>query len=64
MVLRVGQDGILSIVAGVGFGGFGGDNGPATQAFLNGPSGLVVDRFNNLFISDTLNCRVRRVSAP
>jgi DNA-binding beta-propeller fold protein YncE len=64
MILQVSVGGMLTIVAGTGTASFGGDNGPAAQALLNGPSGLAVDHFRNLFISDTLNCRVRRVSAP
>jgi sugar lactone lactonase YvrE len=60
-VYRVSPTGVLSILVGTGTPGFAGDNGPAENAMLNGPSGLAVDRFRNLYISDTLNCRVRRV---
>ncbi len=63
MILRLDPDGELSVVAGVGFPGFGGDGGPASQATLNGPSGIVMGPFGNLFFSDSLNCRVRRIGA-
>lgn len=63
MILRLNPDGELSVVAGVGFPGFGGDGGPASQATLNGPSGIVMGPFGNLFFSDSLNCRVRRIGA-
>ncbi|MCS6804478.1 MAG: hypothetical protein RMM98_03125 [Acidobacteriota bacterium] len=60
-VYRVSPSGILSIAVGTGTPGYAGDSGAAEYAMLNGPSGLAMDRFRNLYISDTLNCRVRRV---
>jgi sugar lactone lactonase YvrE len=42
-------------------GNFGGDNGPATDARLNFPSGVAVDGNGDLFITDTNNGAVRRV---
>jgi uncharacterized protein (TIGR03437 family) len=44
-------------------GSFSGDGGPATSAALNFPEGLTVDGSGNLYIGDTGNLRVRRVSA-
>jgi DNA-binding beta-propeller fold protein YncE len=61
IVLMLSRDGNLTLVAGTSTPGFSGDGGPATRAMLNGPSGLAVDSFGNLFISDSLNCRVRRL---
>jgi sugar lactone lactonase YvrE len=55
------QTGVITTVAGTGQAGYNGDNIPATQAMLNGPRGLAIDRNGNLFIADTLNQRVRRV---
>jgi sugar lactone lactonase YvrE len=44
-------------------GGFSGDGGPATSAILNDPDGLALDTAGNVYISDTMNFRIRRVDA-
>jgi hypothetical protein len=44
-------------------GGFSGDGGPATSALLNEPYSVAVDGSGNLFIADTINNRIRKVSA-
>jgi sugar lactone lactonase YvrE len=51
--------GIITTVAGGGSSL--GDNGPATQAQLNGPQGVAVDASGNLYIADTYDERIRRV---
>ena len=65
-IRRVGLDGIITTIAGSGDTGFGkggysGDGGPATQARLNSPDGMVVDAQGNIYIADTYNHRIRRV---
>jgi autotransporter-associated beta strand protein len=55
--------GIITTVAGNGITGFSGDGGVATNASLNNPTAVAVDRLGNLFISDYGNSRVRRVDA-
>jgi sugar lactone lactonase YvrE len=54
--------GIITTVAG-GAQGFSGDGGPATSAQLNNPQGVAMDSAGNLFIADTGNERIRKVSA-
>jgi hypothetical protein len=54
---------ILSTVAGSGISGFSGDNGAATNAELNQPTGITVDAAGDLYISDTGNNRLRMVLA-
>jgi uncharacterized protein (TIGR03437 family) len=55
-------DGIITTVAGTGQGGYSGDGGPSTAALLNYPYGVAVDAAGSLYIADTGNGRVRRVS--
>jgi sugar lactone lactonase YvrE len=50
-------------IAGTGMPGYNGDRQAAPVAQLDQPSGLAVDRFGDLFIADTANCRVREVPA-
>jgi sugar lactone lactonase YvrE len=66
-VRKINKAGIISTFAGngytsePGFGAFYGDNGPATDAELSGPTGLAVDGAGNVFIGDYNNHCVRRV---
>ena len=57
------QTGIISTVAGTNSCWYSGDGGPATSATLNDPSDVAVDSAGNIFIADTNNCLVRKVSA-
>ena len=64
IVVRVGPDPeTQSIVAGNGKRGFSGDGSAAPAAMLANPSGLAVDSEGNLFISEFVNNRIRRVDA-
>jgi uncharacterized protein (TIGR03437 family) len=61
-IRMVTPSGTISTVAGSGQSGYSGDGGPATSAALNSPLGLAADATGNLFIADTVNNRVRKVS--
>jgi uncharacterized protein (TIGR03437 family) len=63
VVRKVSPNGIISNYAGNGGAGSSGDGTAAIGAQLNGPQGLAVDAGGNLFIADTLNAKVRKVSA-
>jgi len=54
--------GIISTVAGGDQGGFAGDGGPALSAQFSGPTALAMDATGNLYIADTFNNRIRRIS--
>jgi sugar lactone lactonase YvrE len=61
--IRKVSNGVITTVAGGGAAANGlGDNGPATSAGLNYPFGVAVDSSGNLYIEDTVDNRVRRVS--
>jgi hypothetical protein len=65
VVLRLDTGtGELSLVAGTGTAppGFSGDGGPATSAQLNYPKGVAVDSAGNVYIADSYNWRIRKVS--
>jgi sugar lactone lactonase YvrE len=61
-VRKVTPDGMINTIAGNGTPGFAGDGGRAIDAQLNGPCGVAVDGAGNLYIADTRNERVRRVT--
>ena len=60
--IRKVSGGTITTVAGNGSPGFSGDGGPATSAELNGPYGVAVDSAGSLYIADTFNSRIRKVS--
>jgi len=53
---------VITTVAGAGVAGYSGDGGAATAARLNSPFGVAVDSGGNLYITDTNNHRVRKVT--
>jgi len=61
-IWRVSPDGILTTLAGNGVPDFGGDGGPAAAAQLNMPTAVAVDLQSNLYIADSLNHRIRKLS--
>jgi sugar lactone lactonase YvrE len=61
-VRMVTPTGTISTVAGNGNPGFGGDGGAATSAQLNQPAGLAIDSSGNLYIADSNNAAVRKVT--
>ena len=62
VIRKVDTSGIITTVAGDGTNGFAGDGGAATNAELNFPYSVAVDKYDNLFLGDA-NQRIRKVSA-
>jgi glucose/arabinose dehydrogenase len=62
-VRRVSAAGVITRVAGTGSAGFSGDGGAATAARLNQPVGVSTTSDGGFLIGDSLNGRVRKVSA-
>jgi uncharacterized protein (TIGR03437 family) len=60
-VRRVDTTGVISTVAGNGTAGYTGDGSPATAYELNGPTALVPGSGCSVYVSDTLNLRVRQL---
>ncbi len=61
-ILKLDRQGRMRVIAGIGDGGFSGDNGLAAQARLFAPHDLTVDSEGNLWIADTFNHRLRRIN--
>lgn len=63
VVRKIGTDGNISTFAGMGPAGWANDGGLATKALLHGPTGLAIDTAGNVYIADSGNHLIRKVSA-
>ncbi|MEU5282089.1 RICIN domain-containing protein [Streptomyces asoensis] len=61
-VRKITTDGKITTIAGTGVAGPQGDGGPAVAAQLNGPREVAVDREGVVYIADSNNHRVRKVT--
>jgi uncharacterized protein (TIGR03437 family) len=62
MVHKIDPGGNISNFAGNGSAGYSGDGGPATGAQLQNPYAVAVDAAGNVYIADSANHVVRKVS--
>lgn len=62
IIREVSPDGTIRTVAGTSSGGFSGDGGSATSAQLSEVWGVAVDTAGTLFIADSRNNRIRKVT--
>jgi gliding motility-associated-like protein len=61
-IRKVNTSGIITTIAGNGTLGYSGDGGTATQAQLAYPCTVAVDNAGNVYIPDSQNHRIRKVS--
>ena len=61
-ILTYGLEQFIVTVAGIGSGGFSGDNGAATSAQISDVEGLNVDGKGDIYLADTYNNRIRKVT--
>lgn len=55
--------GNTTVIAGNGTQGFSGDGGLATNASFNFPYGIALDSTDNIYVADTANDRIRKITA-
>jgi DNA-binding beta-propeller fold protein YncE len=56
------RTGLISVVAGTSLEGYSGDRGPATKAQID-PCGIALDHTGDLYVSDKVHNRIRRIAA-
>lgn len=61
-IRRIDSSGVITTIAGTGTAGFSGDGGVAAGARLSSPGDLALDSAGNLYVSDTGNARIRRIT--
>ncbi len=62
VIREVSTTGIITMIAGTGIEGYSGDGAAATAAQLDTPTGIAVDASGNVYIADSHNHRLRKVS--
>jgi hypothetical protein len=61
-ILALLPDGSFTVLAGTGTAGFSGDGGPAVEAEINDPAGMVVTADGTIYFADEGNERVRMIT--
>ena len=62
-ILKVtASTGLITLLAGTGVWSFSGDGGLATSATFKYPGGIALDNFGNIYVADTYNDRIRKIT--
>ncbi len=61
-VRKIATNGVISTIAGTGVNGFSGDGGLATSAGLFSPAGVDIDSLGNVYISEYIGNRIRKIN--
>jgi len=62
VVVKISTDGKMNLVAGTGRFEFNGEVGPAASISFRLPQGIVIDRAGNVYVGDSENQLVRKVT--
>jgi len=62
VIRKISSTGVIATIAGTGLQGYGGDGGAATAGLLDTPTGVAVDARGDIYIADSHNHRIRKVS--
>jgi hypothetical protein len=62
-IRKINTSGIITTIAGTGTSGFSGDGGPATSAELKNPNAVRIGSSGEIFISDMINQRIRKINS-
>ena len=61
-IRQITSAGVINTIAGTGTAGADGDGGPAALATLNSPQSVAIDANNNIYIADTANGKIRKIT--
>lgn len=62
VIRRISANGVVTTLAGQA-GTAGSNDGVGTATRFNFPSGVAVDDFGNVYVADTVNCTIRRITS-
>ncbi len=60
-IRKISATGVVSTLAGNGIAGYA--DGPGNNAEFNGPFSIVIDRQENIYVADTGNNRIRKITS-
>ena len=60
-IRKISTLGIVTTIGGTGTAGYNGDGISATNAQLDGPNYLAIDKIGNIFFADSRNNRIRKI---